>query len=145
MKILVDTTIWSLSLRRARKRPADTHAPHVTELAELVRDGRVVLVGPVRQEVLSGIGDSALYERLRTSLRAFPDEPLGTSDYEEAAFASNICRARGVAGSPVDFLLCAVAIRRSYGLYTTDRDFDRYAKHLPLRIHTPGASPPVRG
>jgi len=137
VKILVDTTIWSLSLRRARKRTEDMHAPHVSELAELVRDGRAVLVGPVRQEILSGIGDPALYERLRASLRAFPDEPLDTSDYEGAARASNTCRTRGIVGSPVDFLLCAVAIARSYGLYTTDRDFDHYAKHLPLRLHAP--------
>lgn len=106
-------------------------------LASLVRDGNAVLIGPIRQELLSGIREQVVFERLREALRAFPDEPLATDDFEEAARASNVCRSSGIAGSAVDFLICAVALRRKLAIFTLDRDFDQYAKHLPLRIHEP--------
>jgi len=62
---------------------------------------------------------------------------LGVEDYEAAALASNDCRAAGVSGSAVDFLICAVALRRNWPVFTMDHDFTRYARHLPLRLHQP--------
>jgi predicted nucleic acid-binding protein len=141
LKILVDTPVWSLSLRR---KPKDLHADEkrrVDALAFLVRDGNAVLIGPIRQELLSGIREGAVFERLREALRAFPDEPLVTDDFEEAARASNVCRSSGIAGSAVDFLICAVALRRKLEIFTLDHDFDQYAKHLPLRLHEPRRKP----
>jgi predicted nucleic acid-binding protein len=141
LKILVDTPVWSLSLRR---KPKDLHADEkrrVDALASLVRDGSAVLIGPIRQELLSGIREGAVFERLREALRAFPDEPLVTDDFEEAARASNVCRSSGIAGSAVDFLICAVALRRKLEIFTLDPDFDQYAKHLPLRLHEPRRKP----
>jgi predicted nucleic acid-binding protein len=75
-------------------------------------------------------------------LRAFPDEPLTTEDYEEAARANNRCRRAGVAGSAIDFLLCAAALRRRWAILTTDRDFKRYSKHLTIRLHAPRPTKP---
>jgi hypothetical protein len=95
------------------------------------------MIGPVRQEVLSGIRSRSQYERLRQDLRAFEDPRLGVEDYEEAALASNHCRAAGVRGSAVDWLICAVALRRNWPVFTIDKDFARYARHLPLRLHQP--------
>lgn len=130
MKVLVDTSVWSLALRRR----APAHAA-VDELRRLVASGRVALVGPVRQELLSGIRDQADFTRLRDHLRAFPDEPIATADYERAAECFNLCRAKGVQGSNTDFLLCAVAERHRLPLLTTDEDFARFARVLPIVLH----------
>ena len=136
MNVLVDTSVWSLALRR--QRPAQ--APETSELAELVTEGRVSLLGPVRQELLSGIADEKQYAVLRDHLRAFPDVALEPGDYEEAATFFNRCRARGVQGSNTDFLICAVAARRQLGILTTDADFRHFAKLLPIHLHAPRAT-----
>jgi predicted nucleic acid-binding protein len=107
----------------------------VTALRELIQDGRARLIGPIRQELLSGIRETAQFERLRDQLRAFPDEALSMQDYEQAAHWSNECRRRGIAGSGVDFLICAVAVERGWQVFTTDSDFGGYAKILPLQFH----------
>ena len=138
MRVLVDTPIWSLAFRRKAGQISVTERRIVEEWTALVQQRQVLLAGPVRQEVLSGIRDQQAFNRLRLALRAFPDEALTIEDLEEAARAGNICRAAGVAGSPVDYLLCALAIRRGAAIYTTDRDFAAYAQHLPLRLHRPG-------
>ena len=137
MTVLVDTTVWSLALRRRERDLAPRERLLVAEWAELVREGGAGLLGIVRQEVLSGILDADVARRLRDRLRAFPDLEVSTSDHEAAADHFNVCRAHGVQGSPVDFLLCAMALRLEVPLFTTDRDFTRYARILPLRLHDP--------
>jgi predicted nucleic acid-binding protein len=104
-----------------------------------VEDGRVAIIGPIRQELLSGIKERAQFERLREHLRAFPDMPLTTDDYEEAATFFNQCRERGVQGSNTDFLICAVAIRNGFSIFTDDDDFGHYAKVLPISLHSNAA------
>ena len=131
MNVLVDTSVWSLSLRRA-KRVDDTASK---ELAELIREGRVVMTGSIRQELLSGIKVKSQFELLREHLRAFSDLTLEAADYENAAEAFNRCRERGIQGSNTDFLICSVALRRELAVYTTDRDFLQYEKVLKLTLH----------
>lgn len=135
MKVLVDTTIWSLALRRRRATPREKK--QVDELSELVRELRAVMIGPVRQEVLSGISEPATFERVRQHLEPFDDLTIASSDYEEAARVCNLCRKKGVQGSQIDFLICSVAMRYGAAVFTTDRDFKRYAKHLDLELHQP--------
>ena len=109
----------------------------IGELSELVRELRAVLIGPVRQEVLSGIPDPCAFETVRRRLEAFDDLTIDRGDYEEGARFFNVCRAKGVQGSHVDFLICAVAARHGAAIFTTDRDFSCYADHLPVRLHRP--------
>jgi predicted nucleic acid-binding protein len=137
MNVLIDTSVWSLALRRKNERLNTNERLLVSELSELIREGRARVVGLVRQELLSGIRATEQYEKLRVHLRSFPDELVDTADYEEAAKGGNRCRAKGVVVSIVDILLCAVAIKRQWAIFTTDPDFSNYAKVLPLRIHTP--------
>jgi predicted nucleic acid-binding protein len=135
MNVVIDTSVWSLALRRQRA----SQAAEALELAELIREGRAAMLGPVRQELLSGVRGEQQYETLREHLRAFPDIALEAEDYEEAASYYNRCRAKGVQGSNTDFLICAVAVRRRFGILTTDTDFQRFAKWLPIGIHAPRA------
>ena len=70
-------------------------------------------------------------------LQLFEDESLERKDYEEAARIHNLCRAAGVSGSGVDFLICAAAGRRQWQVLTLDKDFERYARHTPIRLLIP--------
>jgi predicted nucleic acid-binding protein len=136
MKVLVDTSIWSLALRR---RPRDLNPREnllVGELTELVQEGRVAIIGVIRQELLSGIKGGAQFEDLRKTLRAFSDEPVGIEDHEAAARASNACRAEGIAATIVDMLICAAAQRRRMSIFTTDPDFGKYARYIPVKLHS---------
>jgi len=131
MKVLVDTTIWSLAYRR--KNPVTVGAP--AELAELIREGRAVLIGAIRQELLSGVRTDLQYHRLRKTMRAFADLPAETEDYENAATFHNTCVARGIQGSHTDFLICAIAARRRCAIFTADGDFAKFARVLPVELH----------
>lgn len=140
MMVLADTPVWSLALRRKPEQLSPRERQLTETLAELILEGRVQLLGPVRQELLSGIREEAQFRKLRDYLRAFPEHSLEAEDYEEAAIMNNRCRARGIAGSAIDFLICAAAHRRGWMILTTDRDFQNYASVLPLRLHSPLAS-----
>jgi predicted nucleic acid-binding protein len=118
MNVLVDTSVWSLALRRNSENLNATEKFIVAELSELVREGRARLIGLVRQELLSGIRTTEHFENLRLHLRSFPDEPIDTSDHEEAAKAGNRCRGKGIIVSIVDILnLCSSDQTRVGNLY----------------------------
>jgi predicted nucleic acid-binding protein len=132
--VLVDTPVWSLSLRRRAIDLSPSERRVTQSLYNLVRNSNARLLGPTRQEVLSGIREESQFLRIRDHLRGFTNVELDASDYEEAARASNQCRRRGIAGSPVDLLICAVAVRHGWQVFTTDRDFSRYAAVLPIQL-----------
>jgi len=133
MRALVDTTVWSLMLRR--RTGAATGV--AKELETLIREARAEVIGPVRQELLSGVKGTAQFENLRQHLRGFWDVELETADFELAADYCNRCKSRGVQGSTTDFLICAVAARRQFSVFTTDGDFASFAKVIPIRLHVP--------
>lgn len=137
--ILVDTPIWSLALRRRAVNLSATENSHVREWERLVREGRVGLPGPVRQELLSGVRAEQAWELLRDALAAFPDVPIETLDYETAARFFNRCRSKGVTGSAIDLLVCSVSHRLRAPIYTTDSDFARYGRVLGVSLHRPRA------
>jgi predicted nucleic acid-binding protein len=131
MKVIVDTSVWSLALRRDGSQPS---AP-VRELRHLINDHRVQMVGPLRQEVLSGIRSESQFKNLRKHLEGFPDLPIYTEDYVTAARFFNLCRSKGIQGSNTDFLICAVAARNRFSIYTTDKDFELFTKHIQIVLH----------
>ncbi|MCC2666280.1 MAG: PilT protein domain protein [Gammaproteobacteria bacterium] len=130
MRILVDTSIWSLALRRK----GIFNDKAVAQLRELITESRVEMIGPIRQEILSGISDAVHFEKLRQYLAAFEDYPISRQDYENAAEMYTLCRKRGIQGSNTDFLICAVAVNNKMSIFTTDKDFTLFAKVLPIRL-----------
>ena len=132
MKVIVDTAMWSLAFRR---QIVDTKYREV--LKDLIADGRVVLLGAVRQEVLSGMRHQEQFERLKRSLRAFPNLALDTQDYELAAEYRNLCQRRGIQSSNTDFLICAAAVNYDCEVLTTDKDFVHFSQMLPIRLYQP--------
>ena len=138
MKVLVDTSVWSLALRRPKNSPlTPEQQATVNVLADLVRDGRAVLIGAIRQELLSGIKTPGQFDALRDSLAAFEDMTLSRQVYESAAQAFNSCRVNGVQGSNTDFLICAVSIHHQLPIFSLDGDFLMYRRWLPIQIFAP--------
>lgn len=137
MNVLVDTSVWSLALRRKASDLNTEEAAIVGELTHLIHEGRARIIGLVRQELLSGIKNSSQYDKLRNILRTFPDESLDTADYEAAADAGNRCRAKGVAATAADMLICAAAQSRDWSVFSTDPDFQKYAKVLGIKLQSP--------
>ena len=131
MRVLPDTPIWSAALRR-RGGAADAYR---AEMVRLVNHGVVEIIGPIRQELLSGIREQSQFEQVREHLRRFPDLQITTDDYEEAASFYNRCRSKGIRGSATDFLICAVATQKDLVIFTDDRDFVSYSKVLPIRLY----------
>ncbi len=131
MNVLVDTSVWSELLRRRGPYTSDVRE----SLSELIAAQRVVMIGPIRQELLSGIRSEVEFKQVRAKLKAFPDLALTAGDFELAAEYSNRCRSGGIQGSGTDFLICAVSISRGLALFTLDRDFLQYKRHIPLNFH----------
>lgn len=99
-------------------------------LIEAIQDGRVAMIGPIRQEVLSGIKDEAQFVKLCAALGAFPDAELTTFHYEEAARLFNLCRSRGVECGATDILICTLAIQMQWSILTSDRGLMRSIEAL---------------
>ena len=131
MSVLVDTSVWSQALRRKTV----TSHPLANALTELVNQSRVRIIGPIRQEILSGIRERHVFETLKQRLSVFPDESISTSDYERAAEFFNTCHTKEVQGSHIDFLICAVAQQRDWEVFTTDEDFKRYARFVDIKLY----------
>ncbi len=131
MKIIVDTSVWSEAFRRNYPLKGN----HALELARLIDLDVAVLIGPIRQELLSGIANEVQFHRLRDALLSFTDLTLDTDDFVDAAGCFNQCRQRGIQGAHNDFLICAVAMRRRFPIFTVDKDFANYAKVLPIKLY----------
>jgi predicted nucleic acid-binding protein len=133
MKVLVDTSIWSLSLRRDSKQNQE----YKTELSELIKEVRVQIIGPIRQEILSGIKSTKQFNDLKKYLSYFLDIEINTKEYEQAAIYFNTCRSKGIQGSNTDFLICSVAVNNDFEIFTIDKDFHNYQKYLPIKLYSP--------
>jgi predicted nucleic acid-binding protein len=131
--VLVDTPMWSLALRRKSIDLSARERQLTATLYRLISLHQAILLGSTRQEVLSGIREESQFHRIREHLRDFPNNE-STVDYEEAARASNECRRNGIAASPVDMLICAVALRQDWQIFTTDQDFLHYRRILKIKL-----------
>jgi len=130
MKTIVDTSIWSLALRRKR----NANYAEISELEKLISNFNVIMLGPIRQEILSGIKQDNQFKLLAEYLRPFPDFNISSQDYETAAKFYNELRIKGIQGSNTDFLICAVAVNNNFNIFTSDKDFIRFEKHLPITL-----------
>ena len=132
MNLVVDTSVWSLVLRRA----------HVTETHPLVRAFRrhieagdeIVLGGSILQEILDGLRERRDLERLVRYLAPFPLLALERGTYVAAAELRQRCRSRGIQAGPIDCLIAAACIEHGLPLLTADQDFLRIAKHSDLML-----------
>ena len=131
MRVVADTSVWSLVLRRGQP-PSD---PHAAELARMLAQGeRVVLLGIVLQEILQGIRDPAQFETVRSYLEDLPLLRLERRDYVAAAELWNACMAGGVQASSVYFQIAAACIEHDCALLSADQDFQHIARFCALQL-----------
>ena len=130
MKVLIDTPIWSYALRSRKKE----YQSEIEQLESLIKDQRALIIGLIRQEVLSGYSDFKKFITLKEKLSYLENAPIQDSDYESAAELCNQCRKKGIQGSHIDFLICAVANRLDVPIFTTDKDFVHYGKVLSINL-----------
>ena len=129
MKVLVDTCVWSKVLRSEKPDPALSKL-----LKDLISDNRVVMIGPIFQELLSGVKNKKDFKALAEMLADFDRLPITEEVYMKAAEFYNVCKSHGMNGGHVDFLICAAAAHHNCSLLTTDADFKLFEKHLPIKI-----------
>ena len=133
MEVLVDTSIWSLALRRIKQKAIENTL--VSQFSELINETRVWIIGPIRQELLSGITEELQFQKLKRHLEAFEDLPIINKNYERAAEMHNQCRRKGINGGHIDFLICSIAEYYHLAIFTNDKDFVYYAKQLPITLY----------
>ena len=130
--VLVDTSVWSLAFRK--KHPDSNDKKLIEYLTFLIRNRYAVMIGPIRQEILSGISDENTFRKLKEALKAFPDFEITTDDYGQAAAYYNICRSNGIQGSHIDYLICSVAHNNDFLIFTLDKDFKNYRNYIDIEL-----------
>lgn len=131
MRILVDTSVWSMALRRKQNSANEA----ADKLRSLIDGGeQIFLLGVILQEILSGIADKALFDRLADYLAAFPLVELGREAYVAAAELRNKCRKNGIQAGTIDFLIASTCIEKGLLLFTLDKDFEAIASLGGLKL-----------
>lgn len=131
MSLLVDTSVWSLALRR----DAMSTAPEVRALRDALEGGdTIVTTGLILQELLQGFSGPRARKDIIDRFTALPLLAPDRQDHVEAAELRNRCRRAGVQLGTIDALLAQLCIRHALTLLTTDNDFVRAALHCPLRV-----------
>ncbi|MEK6376116.1 MAG: PIN domain-containing protein [Acidobacteriota bacterium] len=141
MKLLVDTSVWSLALRRDEP---STHAT-VTFLTQALWHGdSVFTTGLILQELLQGFHGPKTRDEILKRFDALPLIIPQQEDHIAAADLRNECRRRGVQVDTIDALLAQLCIRHQLTMLTTDEDFVSVARYAPLnlwRAPTPNTPP----
>ena len=131
MNLFVDTSVWSLALRRDA--PANT--AEVDCLAEaLAGGGQVFTTGIVLQELLQGLSRPRDRRAIIDRFAPLPFVVPERDDHIEAAELRNHCRRRGVQIGTIDALLAQLCIRHDLAMLSTDKDFAAIAELRPLRV-----------
>jgi predicted nucleic acid-binding protein len=138
MTILVDTSVWSLALRR----DGEASGPEVLALKDaLVGDEVVVTTGLVLQELLQGFSGPKAHAQIIQRFSALPLIKPDWVDHVAAAEVRNTCRRAGVQMGTIDALLAQLCVRHDLTLLTTDKDFVHAAEHCPIFVWP--AKPPT--
>ncbi|MBI4687624.1 MAG: PIN domain-containing protein [Nitrospirae bacterium] len=131
MKIIVDTSIWSLALRRH----TPLSNPETEALRKLIEQGEnIFLLGIILQEILQGVKEPAAFKRIKEHFDAFLLLEITREVYVRAAELRNHLSKNGIQASTVDALIAAVAISNECHLFTSDKDFTHIAKHSKLKL-----------
>ena len=129
MKLFVDTSVWSLALRR----DAPPDHPAITRLGDALSAGEPVFTtGLVLQELLQGFRGPQAAQNIVERFSALPFITPTRADHVEAASLRNTCRRRGVQVGTIDALLASLCIAHDLVMLSTDRDFAGIAKSTPL-------------
>lgn len=136
MTWLVDTSVWSLALRR----DAPAVEPEVEALKTALSGHEIVVTtGLVLQELLQGFAGPKSRERIVERFASLALVQPDREDHVKAAGIRNACRRAGVQIGTVDALIAQLCIRHDLVLLSTDKDFAHAARHCELRLWAPEA------
>ena len=131
MKILVDTSVWSLLLHR-KKQPVH---PAALFLRDKIETGApLYITGVIRQEILQGVRSETQLNKLKNYLSDFDSLEATSVVHEKAAVLFNRCREKGVSAHTIDCLIATLAMHHNYFLLTTDDDFQNIARCSPVEL-----------
>jgi len=131
MMLFVDTSVWSLALRRDA--PADV--PEVLALVQALEVGDpLVTTGLVLQELLQGFAGPKARVEIIDRFSALPLMVPDRLDHIEAAELRSTCRRKGLQIGTIDALLAQLCLRHGLLMLTTDQDFHLASAHIGLRI-----------
>lgn len=131
MELFVDTSVWSLALRRT----PPSRGPEVERLSEALRRGDLVTTtGLVLQELLQGFRGPTARRKIVERFSLLPLVTPTVEDHVAAAELRNRCRRKGVQIGTIDALIARLCIRHRLRLLTTDRDFASMAPYCDLRL-----------
>jgi predicted nucleic acid-binding protein len=130
MRVLIDTCIWSRVFRY--KDPVLADSEYLRQLVEI---DKAMIIGPIRQEFLSGIKEIGKYKKFIDDFRSFQDLPMTTEIFESAAFMFNECSRHGISASSVAMMICAAAKKYNLEIWTIDPDFNHYKKFIDIKLH----------
>jgi predicted nucleic acid-binding protein len=131
LNLLVDTSVWSLALRRDAP-PSGTTLAHLREA--LAGGAQVFTTGLILQELLQGFRGPRNRDAIVARFAALPFLIPDRRDHIDAAALRNDCRRRGVQIGTIDALLAQLCMRHDLSLLTTDADFTEVAELHPLRL-----------
>lgn len=131
MNCIVDTSVWSLALRRNKT----VESIEVHKLKTLINKGeKIFLLGIIVQEILQGIRDCGQLKKVRDAISCFPIIEPVFEDYVYAAELFNHCRSKGIQASTIDFLIASICIRNDFFLLSADKDFQNICRHSKLKL-----------
>lgn len=135
MNLVVDTSVWSLILRRPQ---VEIDNPFVRAFhRHLAAEDGLFLIGNILQELLDGLRSRSQFQRLTRSLEPFPLLVPNRTTYIEAARLRTAFRGKGIQAGPVDCLIAAACIEQGFPLLTADRDFLRISQDSELMVLPP--------
>jgi predicted nucleic acid-binding protein len=129
--LLVDTSVWSLALRRDKPK----RVPELDMLTEQLTSGDPVFTtGIVLQELLQGFTGPRARNAIVKQFAVLPFLVPDRTDDIKAAELRNKCRRKGVQVGTIDALLAQLCIHHGLVMLSTDRDFAQIARHSTLKI-----------
>lgn len=130
MSLFVDTSTWSLALRR----DTEADARSVVRLREALQTREPLFTtGLILQELLQGFDGPKAREAIRERFVALPLIVPDRDDHVDASEIRNTCRRKGVQVGTIDALLMQLCIRHDLTMLAEDRDFEHAARHVPLK------------
>ena len=132
MNLVVDTSVWSLVLRRPQVE--ETHPFVQAFRTHINQEDGVFLIGNILQELLDGVKNQRTFDNLVRILQPFPLLAVTRDTYIAASQLRITCRSKGIQAGPVDCLIAAACLEHGFPLLTTDRDFSYIANHSDLVV-----------
>ena len=129
--MFVDTSVWSLALRRDAPPPA----PEIRWLEQALQSGESIFTtGLVLQELLQGFTGPKAREAIVDRFAALPLVIPDREDHISAAELRNVCRRNGVQIGTIDALYAQLCIRHELLMLSTDIDFERISEQSALTL-----------